>query len=118
MRRDAKILLVDVLTALDRVTRFTANKTFDDYAMDELLRSAVERQLAIVGEALWQFRRLDSQSASRIRDIDQIVAFRHVLVHGYASIDDLLVWGILDSRLASLAEDVRTWLEELAAGDP
>jgi uncharacterized protein with HEPN domain len=118
MRRDAKVLLVDVLTALDRATRFTANKSFDDYAKDELLRSAVERQLAIVGEALWQLRRLDPESAGRIRDIDQIVAFRHVFVHGYSSIDDLLVWGILDSRLASLAEDVRTYLDELAAGDP
>ena len=82
-----------MLTALERVRRFTAGRSFDNYAADELLRSAVERQLSIVGEALWRLRSVDPQLASRVRDIDRIIAFRHVLVHGYTSVDDLLVWG-------------------------
>lgn len=113
MRRDPKVLLVDVLAALDRISRFTAGKDFADYAADELLRAAVERQLAILGEALWRLRSLGPQSAGLIRDIDRIVAFRHVLVHGYASIDDLLVWGIVESRLSDLGADVQACLDRL-----
>ncbi len=117
MRRDAKVLLVDVLTALERLRRFTHDKGFDDYAADEILRSAVERQLAIVGEALWRLRTVDPKSANRIGDIDRIVAFRHVLVHRYATVDDRLVWGIVEGRLAHLSADAKSCLDALAAGD-
>ena len=52
MQRDARAWLSDILTACDLLADFTKDKTFDDYAADALLRSAVERQLQIVGEAL------------------------------------------------------------------
>lgn len=32
----------------------------------------------------------------------QIIAFRNVLIHGYAEVDDALVWDIVQSRLKPL----------------
>jgi len=52
MHADARNLLWDARQAAERVVRFTHGKTFGDYQTDELLRSAVERQLEIVGEGL------------------------------------------------------------------
>lgn len=105
MRRDPRVLLHDAIDALMRIRRFTEGRSFEDYVADEMLRSAVERQLAIVGEALWRLRSIDAATAAAIRDLDRIVAFRHVLVHGYAAVDDKLVWGVIDSRLDDLAAD-------------
>lgn len=45
MQRDACVDLHDVLSACKTVTGLVEGKTFDDYAADLLLRSAVERQL-------------------------------------------------------------------------
>jgi uncharacterized protein with HEPN domain len=45
------------------------------------------------------------------------VAFRHVLVHGYASVDDKLVWGVIESRLDGLGTDVADCLAALDADD-
>lgn len=106
MRREPRVLLHDVAEAIGKVRRFTGGRSIDDYRGDELLRSAVERQLAIIGEALSQLRSTDPRTTSGIRDIDRIVAFRHVLVHGYGTVDDLLVWGVIEGSLAALGDDV------------
>ena len=52
MPRDPRAWLTDILTACELLFAFTRGKTFADYAGDALLRSAVERQFQIVGEAL------------------------------------------------------------------
>jgi len=102
MRADARKLLWDALQAADRVARFTGGKSFGDYLADELLRSGVERQLAIVGEALSQLRRVDPAMASSIAPLSRVVGFRNVLVHAYASVDSRTVWGIIEADLEPL----------------
>ena len=52
MRRDPKTYLYDIQEAGIRLERFIAEKRFEDYITDDLLRSAVERQFEIIGEAL------------------------------------------------------------------
>ena len=39
--------LEDFLIAVERIERFVADKTFADYSVDDLLRSAVERQFLV-----------------------------------------------------------------------
>lgn len=112
MPPDRRKYLWDALTAADLLFQFSAGKTFDDYIADALLRSAVERQFEIVGEALNQFSRIDPELAARIPDLPRIVAFRNILIHGYAVVDDELVWQVLFDKLPGLAVAMR----ELLAG--
>ena len=58
-----------------------------------MLRLAVERAFAIIGEALAQLAQVDSTAASKITEFRSIVAFRNILIHAYAQIDDRIVWG-------------------------
>lgn len=81
MHADARKLLWDAMQAAQRVARFTRGRAFDEYNADELLRSAVERQLAIVGEALSQLRRLDPATAGSSAELPRVVGLRNVLVH-------------------------------------
>lgn len=67
-----------------------------------MLRSAVERQFLILGEALGRMRQLDPDLASRITDLHQAVALRNQLAHGYAEIDDVIVWGVVLGPLQQL----------------
>lgn len=104
MHPDSAKLLWDAQQATQRIMRFTAGKSFALYEADELLRSGVERQFEIVGEALNQLSRLDPATALAIPDLPRIVAFRNVLIHGYANVDDRVVWGVIESSLDSLHE--------------
>jgi uncharacterized protein with HEPN domain len=113
MRLESKKYIYDIAEAAKLVATFIAGKTFSDYQGDAMLRSAVERQLAIAGEALTQLARIDFPTASRFTDYKRIIiAFRNVLVHGYAEIDDSIVWDVLQERLTVLREEAATLLAE------
>ena len=111
MHADARKLLWDAQQAAERIARFTDGKTFQSYEGDEFLRSAVERQFEIIGEALNQLRRVDPTTAAAIPELQRIIAFRNVLVHGYADVDNLLVWGVVESKLGSLRSALASLLE-------
>jgi uncharacterized protein with HEPN domain len=111
MRREAKKYLFDIATAARHIMSFTEGKTFQDYQDDALLRSAVERQFEIIGEALAQLARLDEELAAHITDYRRIVAFRNILIHGYTQIDDLLVWDIVETKLPLLHHQVASLLD-------
>jgi uncharacterized protein with HEPN domain len=102
MRADAGKLLWDAQQATERIARFTVGKSFSDYSANEQLRSACERQFEIVGEALNQLARIDPGTASASPDLPRIVAFRNVLIHGYASVDDRLACGVIETNLGPL----------------
>src|SRR5260370_15641479 len=80
----------------------TAAKSFADFDRDIVSRSAVERQFEILGEALGQLARLDATLAAKIPDLHEIVAFRNVLIHGYALIDRARVWRAVQDDLPVL----------------
>ena len=99
---DAKKYLWDARRAADRIARFTNSRSFSDYLADEMLRAAVERQFEIIGEAFTGLRRTDAAVAALIPELPKIIAFRNVLIHGYATVDDRLVWGVVESDLPRL----------------
>lgn len=104
MQRDPRAFVWDARHAIAHLESFIAGKTRDDYEGDVLLRSAVERQLEIIGEALNQLSKMDPAAAERIGDLPRIVAFRNILIHGYAVVDDRIVWQVVTTRLRSLDE--------------
>lgn len=110
MRLRAKKYLLDIQAAADLIGSFAAGKTFVEYSNDALLRSAVERQFEIIGEALRKLFELDARLAARIPEHRKIIAFRNVLIHGYATVDSRLVWGIVEGKLRGLRLRVKRLL--------
>ena len=104
--------LHDLREAAWAITRFVRDKSFDDYTEDELLRSGVERKFEIIGEALNRINRIDPDILARIREYRSIVSFRNLLAHGYDTIDDRIVWGIIEEDLGHLLEDVERLIDE------
>ena len=112
MQPDARKYLFDIQQAAELIARFTADRGFDDYLADPMLRSAVERQFEIIGEAMTQLSKLDATLAARISEHRRIITFRNILIHGYAQVDNRLVWDVVETKLSVLRQEVDDLLNE------
>ncbi len=112
MRLESKKYLYDILQAAKSLDQFSSGKSFDDYQADPLLRSATERQFEIIGEALRRLAKDDPASAARIHEHQRIIAFRNILIHGYADVDDRVVWDVLQTKLPTLQREVEALLDQ------
>ena len=110
MSCEASKRLLDAACACAAVAEFTAGKDFAAYQADHLLRSAVERQFEIIGEALSRAIKSDPALVRDMPELPRIVALRNRLIHGYDSVDDKIVWDIVRTKLAALETELRSWL--------
>ena len=93
--------LFDILQAVELVEEFVHDlPDFNAYRADAKTRSAVERQLGIIGEAVNHLRRVWPEA--ELPGSKQIVDFCNHLVHAYDNIDDVIVWAILKRHLPVL----------------
>ncbi len=115
MPRDARCFLWDALRAVERLQAFVRGKTFEAFLENDLIRSAVERQLEIIGEALAQLAKIDPQIAGKVAELHRLIAFRNILVHGYAAVDYETVWRLIEDKLPELQANLRMLLD---ASDP
>jgi len=106
MDLQTKKLLYDIEQAVALILEFTAGREFEDYAASALLRSAVERQFEIIGEALNRLKRIDEETIEKITDHQRIIGFRNILAHGYDVVSDEIVWDIVRNRLPVLRQEL------------
>lgn len=112
MRLESKKWLNDIHDAATKVRAFTEGRRPQEYATDSMMRAAVERMFGIMGEAMNRLRRDDSETAGRITDWRQIIAFRNLLVHGYDEVDDAVVWDVIKNEVPRLLREVGALLRE------
>ena len=115
MRRDPRAHLLSALDAAQAVQVFMTGRTRAEYDHDRLLRSAVDREFEIVGEALNRLRRDGPAVARRVPSVAEIIGFRNVLVHGYDIVDRDAVWTAITVEIPALVATIAVLLAELDA---
>ncbi len=111
MQLNVKKYLYDINEACDLIINFIDGLKFDNYCMDRMVQSAVERQFEIIGEALSKVIKIDSAVLSNITNYRKIINFRNALIHGYASVSNDIVWGIIENELFILRKEVADLLK-------
>ena len=110
MTVQSKKYLDDILFAIELIEEFVEDvNSFIDYKKDRKTRSAVERQIGIIGEAANKYDKLNSDET--LENIVQIVGLRNRIIHAYDSINDAVIWAIVKKHLPLLKEEVQLKLK-------
>jgi uncharacterized protein with HEPN domain len=102
--------LYDILQAIELIEDFTESVTnYYDFVSDLKTRSAVERQLGIIGEAVNKFDSIQPETG--LSNSRKIIGFRNRLIHAYDGVDSSMVWAITKKHLAPLRDEIKTIIE-------
>lgn len=75
------------------------------YQDNRLIRSSVEREFIIMGEAMAALARIAPSTFNAITRSRRIVDFRNQLTHEYSTVDDALVWAIVVTDVPGLRRE-------------
>lgn len=110
MDNEIKTWLKDIEQAIAEIISFIPDITnFKDFQKDLKTKRAVERNIGIIGEAM--SRILKAQPDIKISDTRKIVDTRHRIVHGYDSVSEEILWGIIITSLPTLDKEIKDLLK-------
>jgi len=104
-RKDAD-LLNDIVEAINRISTYTANISYDEFLLDFKSQDAVIRNLEILGEAV---KLLSEDFKNNNPDLPwkEISGTRNKLIHDYFGVNIDIVWDIIKNELPSVLNKIR-----------
>lgn len=112
MDRKVKKYLEDIMLAIGEIELFLSQRPrqYQVFLDDHMFRSAIERQVGIIGETM-------SRILSLVPDISitnarNIKGTRNYIVHAYDSLQPYTIWGIVINDIPKLKEEIVLLLNE------
>ena len=112
MQPEIEKYLFDIGEACRAILDLAKQSSVEEFRTTRWLRSSIEREFIIIGEALRNAIAIDPALATQITDSRSIIGFRNIVVHGYATVDRDFVWGFIESDLPRLVEEVQEYLRQ------
>jgi uncharacterized protein with HEPN domain len=112
MDDSTKTWLFDILSSINEIESYFVEtpKMFEIYQNDLKTKRAVERNIEIIGEAMSRILKEDNNI--QISNSRKIVDVRNRIIHGYDSVSDDVIWGIVIKNLPVLQKEVEVLLGE------
>lgn len=112
MDNSIKTWLFDILNSINEIESYFLDTPmlFEVYQNDLRTKRAVERNIEIIGEAMSRILKEDKDI--QISNSRKIVDVRNRIIHGYDSVSDDVIWGIVIKNLPVLQKEVEALLGE------
>jgi uncharacterized protein with HEPN domain len=112
MSRSLSLYLEDILTSTAKIIRYTCGMNREEFVADEKTYDAVLRNLQVIGEAV---KNIPVNLRERYPDIEwrKIAGLRDILAHAYFSLEDDILWDIIENKIPKLSEQINRVIQEL-----
>lgn len=108
-KRDWKILLEDIIESIDKIEKYTAGMSFEEFETNNLIIDAVVRNIEIIGEAS---KNVPFEVQNQLPDIpwQKLRGIRNRIVHDYFDVDRTIIWHIVSAELSTLKKSLKQYL--------
>ena len=103
-----------MVQACEKIARFIAGKEYRDLLTDDLLASAIERQLEIIGEAASHVSE-ETHAEWPLVDWKGMKSARNFIAHEYFRADYAKIWDTVEHVIPVELEELKNTLGELEA---
>ena len=117
MPRSPLAYLYDIVECCEAIAVTLDSVDLATYESNRTVRSAVEREFTIIGEAVNSLSKIDPALSARISHARMIVGLRNQLVHDYPAILDRAVWAIAQNDAPVLRDECTALINELQRAD-
>ena len=100
---DIRILswLHDIIKSIDEIFLFLGERRdFKSYLADIKTKKAVERNLEIIGEAVYRILKVDNEF--ELENAKNIIGTRNRIIHSYDNISDEIIWKKLGGNIVPI----------------
>jgi len=111
MPRDYKVYIDDIIEAIERIRDYTTGLSLETFSNDRKTVDAVNRNLAIIGEAV---NRIPEEIKTKYQNIEwyKIIGLRNILIHDYFRVDLEIIWDIIENKLFLLEKQVKEMYQD------
>ena len=104
--------LQDILDSINELEGYFVDYTmkFEVFEKDFLRRSAVERKVEIMGEAINRILKIDQ--SFNLPNAKEIINTRNRVIHGYDSVTPEFLWGLIIKHIPILKQDIEQILSK------
>ena len=105
-----KKYLADIQFAIEEIESYVSQrpKQYKVFLSDSMFRSAIERKISIIGEAMNRILKIDPDIS--ISNSRNIVNTRNYVIHAYDTLSPEIIWGIVVNDLDLLKQEVKALL--------
>ena len=103
--------LQHISAAIDRILRYTSEKTYDDIVADDMMYYAVMKNIEIIGEVANMLTQ-DFQQLHPETPWKMVKGMRNYIVHEYFQVDDIVVWDVVKNNIPELREQINRYLSD------
>ena len=112
MYRDWKVYIEDIITAIEKIERYTCAQNQELFLSNEEKQDAVIRNLEVIGEAA---RVVPDEIKEKTEEIEwhKIIALRNILIHEYFGVSLKIVWDVIQNKLDAVESACQRLLSSL-----
>ncbi len=113
MKKDNTVYLRHILDAIHRIETYIEGITYENFIDNNLVQSAVIREIEIIGEAT---KNLAGEFSDKYPNIPwrKMVGMRDKLIHDYLGVDLDAVWDTIEKDIPALKNKLRNFIEKKA----
>lgn len=107
--------LYDMVSAMEKILRYTQDVSYFEFTANDLIRDAVIRNFEIVGESAKHVP-FAFQKQHKHLPWQRMFALRNFIVHEYFDVDDEIIWSIIQIDLKQNLDDLKRILQSTEGG--